>query len=56
MMKYLIWTDTMSDQESMNVLLLAHGAVLDHGLRNPDQSKPISGHHLHIATVVLIAQ
>lgn len=46
----------MSDQESMNRLLLAHWAVLDQGLQNPDRLKPISGYYLDIATVVLVAQ
>ena len=46
----------MSDQESMNTLLLAHWAVLDQGLQHPIRLKPISGYHLNIATVVLVAQ
>ena len=47
---------TMSDRESTNRLLLAHWAVLDKGLQNLDCVKRISGYHLDIATVVLVAQ
>ena len=46
----------MSDQESMNSLLLAHWTVLDQGLQSPDGLKPVGGYCLDIATVVLVAQ
>ena len=55
-MNSLTRTDKMSDKESVNILLLAHWATLEQGLQNPDRLKPISGHDLDIATVVLIAQ
>jgi len=46
----------LSDQESTNKIILAHWAALDQGLQSPDRVKPISGYHLDIATVVLVAR
>lgn len=52
----LTMTATMLDEHSMNRLLLAHWTVLNQGLQHLDHAKAISGYHLDIATVVLVAQ
>ena len=56
LMSSSIKADVMSNQELTNTLILAHGAVLHQGLQNPDRGKTISGYHLDIAIVVLVAQ